>query len=310
MLPYAPDGFRLKEPSLSRLEDTLNSSGFAVTCELNPPKGTDLAPLIAKAEALKDLIDGFNLTDSHASRMAMAPIAAAHILLDHGAEPVLQITTRDRNRIALQGDLLAAYALGVRNVVVMGGDPPSTGDHPDAKPVFDLYAAGALDAARGLAAGHDMAGLTLNGRPRFLLGGVVNPGSSDLGGEIARMEAKIAAGARFFQTQAIYEPHTFERFARAVEHLDAALFAGIIPLKSVAMAAYMNEHVPGITVPEPLIREIAAADDRVSVGIERAARLLGEIAPLCRGAHIMALGWEQHIPALLAQAGISSTRAA
>jgi len=291
---------------LSRLEDTLNSGGFAITCELNPPKGTDLGPLLAKAEALRGVVDGFNLTDSHASRMAMAPIAAAHRLLERGAEPVLQITTRDRNRIALQGDLLAAYALGVRNVVVMGGDPPSTGDHPDAKPVFDLYAAGALSAASALEAGHDMAGLPLSGRPRFLLGGVVNPGSDDLDAEIERMEAKIEAGARFFQTQAIYDPRVFERFAHAVEHLDTPLCAGIIPLKSVAMAAYMNAHVPGITVPDTLVREIDAAEDRVSVAIERAARILGEVAPMCRGAHIMALGWEQYIPALLAKAGLAA----
>ncbi|MCK5361326.1 MAG: methylenetetrahydrofolate reductase, partial [Gammaproteobacteria bacterium] len=188
---------------MSNLEQALASEKFVVTCELNPPKGTDVAPLLEKADQLRNVVDAFNLTDSHAARMAMTPLAVAHLLVDQGLEPILQITTRDRNRIALQGDLLGADALGVHNVVFMGGDPPSNGDHPDAKPVFDVYSSAMLKAATSLQAGTDMAGNPLSGRPRFCIGAVVNPGATDLDEEIMRMAEKIDAGATFFQTQAV-----------------------------------------------------------------------------------------------------------
>ena len=164
---------------MSNLVKVLDSGKFVVTCELNPPKGTDLDPLFEKAERLKGLIDAFNLTDSHAARMAMTPLAVAHLLLDRGVEPIVQITTRDRNRIALQGDLLGADALGVHNVVFMGGDPPTAGDHPDAKPVFDVYSSLMLRAATSLENGKDMAGNPISGAPHFCIGAVVNPGAQD-----------------------------------------------------------------------------------------------------------------------------------
>ncbi|NIP46965.1 MAG: 5,10-methylenetetrahydrofolate reductase [Gammaproteobacteria bacterium] len=288
------------------LEKVLESGKFVVTCELNPPKGTDLGPLLDKAQRLENVVDAFNLTDSHAAHMAMTPLAAAHLMVDRGLEPILQITTRDRNRIALQGDLLGAHALGVHNVVFMGGDPPSTGDHPDAKPVFDVYSSMMLKAAKALQNGHDMAGNPLSGSPRFCLGAVVNPGASDLGEEIARMDEKVQAGASFFQTQAVYDAAAFERFARAAEPLRVPVLAGIIPLKSAKQAQYMNAHVPGITVPEAVMREIGAADDRVATSLAMAARTIGQLDGMCQGLHIMAIGWEAHIPALLTRAGIRS----
>ena len=290
---------------MSKLEQLLDSGAFVVTCELNPPKGTNLDPLFEKADRLAGVVDAFNLTDSHAARMAMSPLAAAHRLLDRGAEPILQMTTRDRNRIALQGDLLGAAALGVENVVFMGGDPPSTGDHPDAKPVFDVYSSIMLEAVASMERGRDMAGNALAGTPHFCAGAVVNPGADDLDGEIARMGEKIGAGARFFQSQAIYDPAVFERFARAAERFDAPVLAGIIPLKSAEQARYMNARVPGIHVPEAVVREIAEAEDKAAAGIAIAARTIEALDGLCRGLHVMAIGWEEHIPALLAKAGIA-----
>lgn len=290
---------------MSELEKVLAAGKFVVTCELNPPKGTDLGPLFGKADALKSTVDAFNLTDSHAARMAMTPLAAAHLLLDRGIEPILQVTTRDRNRIALQGDLLGASALGVHNVVFMGGDPPTTGDHPDAKAVFDVYSSLMLRAAAALEGGSDMAGNPISGRPHFCLGAVVNPGAPDLDGEIMRMGEKIDAGARFFQTQAVYEPQAFERFARAAEQYRVPVLAGIIPLKSAKQAEYMNAHVPGIHVPEPLVREIGAADDKIATSLDIAARTIAALDGMCRGLHIMAIGWEAHIPALLRKAAIA-----
>ena len=289
---------------MSRLADALDGGEFAVTCELNPPKGTRLEPLFDKAERLKDVVHGINLTDSHASHMAMAPLAVAHLLLDRGAEPILQITTRDRNRIALQADLLGAAALGVENVVVMGGDSPKVGDHPDAKAVFDLYASTLLRAASSLQAGTDLAGNALQGAPRFCLGAVVNPGARDLAGEVGRMEDKIAAGARFFQSQAVYDPSSYERFAEATRHIRVPVLAGIIPLKSPEMAKYMNESIPGIEVPAAIVAEIADAPDRREASIAVASRTIGAIREMAGGVHIMAIGWEDLVPRLLREAGI------
>ena len=289
---------------MSHLSDVIESGRFVITSELNPPKGTDLAPLYAKADMLKGTVDAFNLTDSHAAHMAMAPMAAAHLLRRRGIEPILQLTTRDRNRIALQSDLLGAYALGIENVVFMGGDPPSAGDHPDAKPVFDVYTSIMLRAARSMENGHDMSGNELQGSPQFCLGAVCNPGADDMDEEVRRMEEKLNAGARFFQTQAIFEPGKFERFARAVDGLGATMFAGIIPLKSARMARYMNTRVPGIHVTEELIHRIDETGDRRNTSIEIAAGIVSEVRDMCQGLHVMAIGWEEIIPEILDAAGV------
>jgi len=262
--------------------------------------------LLDKAERLQHLVDGFNLTDSHAARMAMTPLAAAHLLVDRGLEPILQITTRDRNRIALQGDLLGADALGVHNIVFMGGDPPSAGDHPDAKPVFDVYSSQMLAAASSLQAGTDMAGNRISGRPHFCIGAVVNPGAADLDEEIMRMSEKIDAGASFFQTQAVYDPAAFAVFAKAAAQFPVPVLAGIIPLKSVKQARYMNDRVPGINVPDAVIQAIGDAEDSAAASLAIAARTIKALDGMCQGLHIMAIGWEAHIPALLEQAGIRS----
>lgn len=293
---------------MSHLSDVIESGRFVITSELNPPKGTDLGPLFEKADLLKDAVDAFNLTDSHAAHMAMSPMAAAHLLRQRGIEPILQLTTRDRNRIALQSDLLGAYALGIENVVFMGGDPPTAGDHPDAKPVFDVYTSIMLRAARGMESGHDMTGNALHGNPRFCLGAVANPGADDLDEEVRRMEEKLEAGARFFQTQAVYEPDKFERFAHAVNGLGATVLAGIIPLKSARMARYMNTRVPGIHVPDALIHRIDDAGDRRKTSIEIAAGIATEVRGMCQGLHVMAIGWEDIIPEILKAAGVKRDR--
>ncbi len=288
---------------MSHLSDVLDSGRFVITSELNPPKGTDLKPLFERAEMLKDVVDAFNLTDSHAAHMAMAPMAAAHLLLQRGIEPILQLTTRDRNRIALQSDLLGAYALGIENVVFMGGDPPTAGDHPDAKPVFDIYTSIMLRAAHGMEKGYDMSERPLHGNPKFCLGAVCNPGADDLDEEVRRVEEKIEAGARFFQTQAVYEPKKYERFARKVNGLGAIVLAGIIPLKSARMARYMNTRVPGIHVPDALIQRIDDAKDKRKTSIEIAAEIAREVHGMCQGLHVMAIGWEDIIPEILKAAG-------
>ncbi|MCZ6643030.1 MAG: methylenetetrahydrofolate reductase, partial [Gammaproteobacteria bacterium] len=272
---------------------------FVVTSELTPPKGTNLDELLSTASVLKDCVDAINLTDSHSALMSTSPLAAAHLLIDEGVEPILQLVTRDRNRIALQSDMLGAYVLGVRNLVCMGGDPPTVGDHPNAKPVFDLVTTELINAAGCLNDGVDLAGCKLKAPTDFCIGAVVNPGASELAAEITRMEAKVAAGARFFQTQAVYDIATFEEFLRGVEHLNVAIIAGVMPIKSVKMARYANEKIPGIAIPEALSRQIDQADDVAATSIRLAAETVAALESLCAGVHLMMLGAELRIPRIL-----------
>ena len=285
----------------------LAAGAFLTTTELTPPKGADAAPLLATARSLSAAVDAFNLTDSHNARMSMAPLAAARLLLEAGIEPIVQMTSRDRNRIAIQADLLAAAALGVSNVTLMTGDAPTRGDHPDAKAVFDLNSSELIAAAATLNGGRDIAGAALNGAPNLCIGAVVNPGADDLDVELGRMAAKVEAGARFFQTQAIYDVAAFEAFRERLERFGLAevvVLAGIIPLKSARMARYLNANVPGIKVPDALIGEIDAAADVAATSVATAAGIVAALKPLCQGVHIMALGQEAWIPAIMEQAGL------
>ena len=292
---------------MSTLADKINAREFVITTELTPPKGVDLSEVFAKADSLKDSVDAFNLTESPRARMAIAPTAVARLLLDRGIEPIVQITARDRNRIAIQADLLGASALGVRNFVFMAGDPPANGDHPQAKPVFDLNSNQMLRAGHELAHGRDMAGNPLRGTPRLFLGATANPGAADLTAEAVNTRRKIDAGAQFLQTQAVYDRVTLEKFLEVVKPDGVAILAGIIPLKSSKMGAWLNANVPGIRVPDSLLQEmhsVAGTDSEVSKGIEIAARTVHQVHSLCAGVHLMALGWESHIPAILKAGGI------
>jgi methylenetetrahydrofolate reductase (NADPH) len=292
---------------MNTVADKITAREFVVTTELTPPKGVDLADLFAKADALKSCVDAFNLTESPRARMAIAPMAVARLLLDRGVEPIMQITARDRNRIAIQADLLGAAALGVRNFVFMAGDPPANGDHPEAKPVFDLNSNQMLRAGHELAQGRDMAGNPLRGTPNLFLGATANPGAVDLQAEAINTRRKIDAGAQFLQTQALYDRVTLERFLDVVKPDGVAILAGIIPLKSSKMGAWLNANVPGIRVPDALLEEmhsVAGSDGEVHKGVDIAARTIREIRKLCAGVHLMALGWEAQIPAILQASAI------
>lgn len=289
---------------MSKLKEALESGDFVVTSELNPPKGTRLSSLFKKAELLKSVVTAFNLTDSHGSRMTMSPLAVAHLLVERAIEPILQVTCRDRNRLALQADLLGAHALGVHNVVCMTGDPPSAGDHPEAKAVFDLDAIAMLRALASLQAGKDMGGNRLRGSPSFYVGAVVNPGAPELDNEIRRMEEKIEAGASFFQSQAVYDPIVFEKFMDAVAGYRVPVLAGFIMLQSADMARRFNASLPGVSIPEGIIQELDEADDPWGASVEIAARIIKEIKPMCQGLHMIAVGRESGILDVLERAGI------
>lgn len=285
----------------------LESGKFLVTAEVGPGKGTDVEHLLKDAAIIKDRMDAINVTDLQSSVMRLGSMAFCHLLTDMKIDPVFQVTCRDRNRLALQSDLLSAWVLGIRNVLALTGDYPTLGDHPRAKPVFDLDSVSLLDVIGRLNSGYDMVGNELKGTPDFFAGAVVNPGADNeaaLDLQIMKMEKKIEAGARFFQTQGVYDLDAFERFMKRVEGLNTKVLGGIILLKSVGMARYMNRNVAGVFVPEPLIQELKGAEDKARASMEIAVGLIKGMKALCQGVHIMALGWESKIPSILDEAGI------
>lgn len=284
--------------------DKIKAGKFLVTSEIGPPKGTDIKEMLDDAELLKGRVDAINVTDLQSSVMRVGSLAVCHLLRQRGHEPVFQMTCRDRNRLALQSDLLSAAVLGIENVLALTGDYPTLGDHPEAKPVFDLDSVQLLEVIRTLQEGKDMKGNALKGAPKFCVGAVVNPGADPLEPEIIKMEKKIEAGAKFFQTQAVYDIELFKRFLDGITHLKTTILAGIVLLKSAGMARFMNKNVAGVSVPEALIKEMEETKDKSAKSIEIAARLVKELQPLCQGIHIMPIGWDKKVPLVLDAAGL------
>ncbi len=284
----------------------LTRGEFVITSEIGPPKGTNIELHIKEAEHIKNKIDAFNVTDLQSSVMRLGSLAVSCLLVQKGLEPIFQATCRDRNRLALQSDLLSAHALGIRNILILTGDHPVLGDHPEAKPVFDLDSISLLKVATDLMNGKDMKGNKLDGIPKFFLGAIVSPSSDPLEPQIMKMEKKIMAGARFFQTQAVYNLNAFERFMKIVEKYKVPILGGIVLLKSAGMAKYMNEKVAGISVPEKYIKMMAEAkkEDRVKTSIKIAAELIKGMKNICQGIHIMPLGWEKYVPDVLEESGL------
>jgi methylenetetrahydrofolate reductase (NADPH) len=289
------------------LKPLFEAGKFVVTAEVGPLKGTDVSEIGEVAELLRGRLDATNVTDQQSSVMRLGSLAVCHLLKKKGLDPIFQVTCRDRNRLALQSDLLSASVLGIENVLAITGDLPALGDHPQAKPVYDLDSVQLLEVIKGLNEGHDMMGNELKGKTNFFAGAVVNPGASTRAAfelQLIKMEKKIKAGAKFFQTQAIYEPEVFAKFMKRVAGFKVPILAGIIPLKSVGMARFMNKNVAGVFVPEGLIEKMAAAKDKAQMGIEIAAGLARELKGMCQGVHIMAIGWEKKVPLILDAAGL------
>ncbi len=290
-----------------KLIERFKQGKFVITCEAGPPKGIEIKGLLDELESLRNKVDAFNVTDLQSSVMRVGSMATCRLLKDRDLEPIMQLTCRDRNRLGLQSDVLSAAALGIENLLCLTGDHPALGDHPEAMPVFDLDSVQLLSAVKGLMNGKDMAGNDLEGRPpQFTLGAAVNPGADPLEPQILKMEKKVEAGAEFFQTQAVYEVDKFASFCEKVKHLKVPIMAGIVLLKSPAMAKFMNANVAGIHVPDQIINELASAgkEKRVEKSLEISARLIRELRDLCQGIHIMSLGWERHIATVLEMAGL------
>jgi len=289
------------------LQPLLEAGKFVVTAEVGPLKGTDITEMEETAELLRTKVDAVNVTDQQSAVMRLGSLATCHLLKDWGLDPIFQLTCRDRNRLALQSDLLSAYVLRIKKVLAITGDLPALGDHPQAKPVYDLDSVQLLQVIKGLNEGYDMAGNELKGKPDFFPGAVVNPGADTEAAfelQLIKMEKKIEAGARFFQTQAIYDPDTFAKFVKRAKGFNIPILAGIIPLKSAGMARFMNKSVAGVFVPEELINKMAEAEDKTQTGIEIAVNLIKELKDMCQGVHIMAIGWEKKVPEIVERTGL------
>ncbi len=288
----------------STLHRALVRGQFAVTVELNPPKGTDVSGLLETAKSLSGRVHGINVPDNAAAVMRASSVAIARLLCEQGHDPVLQLTCRDRNRIGLQSDLLGAHILGVRNVLCLTGDSPSVGDHKDAKPVFDLDTVQVMHAVRELNQGRDLSGNPLAGRTAFFLGGAAAPGAESVELLHKKFEAKVKAGAHFFQTQAIFSAKLFQSFMEEVSPYSRKILAGILVLRSVKMAEYVKTHVSGIDVPEEILQELRKAGESHAseAGIEIAVRTIRAIRPFCHGVHVMAGRLANRLPEIIRKA--------
>ena len=291
-----------------RITELFDNGQFVVTAEVGPPKGIHLDHMVEEAKMyLKDL-DAVNITDNQSSVMRTSTLATCVALKNAGLNPIYQATCRDRNRIALQSDLLGAAAMGIDNILCLTGDHTKMGDHPGAKPVFDLDSVSLLYTASQLEKGRDLAGIELVGEPpKFAKGAVVSPISDSVDAQLAKMERKVMAGADYFQTQAVFESEKFIKFMEKAKEFGKPVQLGVIIPKNVGMCKFMNANVAGVHVPDEMLDELRADKEKTKAGItglEIAARIIRECRPYCQGVHIMSLGWESKIPALMEMAGL------
>ena len=292
-----------------KVTELFKQGKFVVTAEVGPPKGINIDELIEDAKKYLTKVDAINVTDNQSSVMRLGSLAVCKVLKDEGFTPIFQMTCRDRNRIALESDLLSAALFGIENVLALTGDYTKLGDHPGAKPVFDLDSVSLLYTMGLLEQGKDLAGEDLIGEfPTFAKGAVVSPCSDSLDAQLVKMERKIKAGAQFFQTQAVFDSEKYIKFAEiAKKEFDVPVQLGIIVPKNAGMCNFMNNNVAGISIPPAIIDELKADKEKTKAGItgtEIAARIIRECKDYCQGVHVMTLGWENKVPTLLELAGV------
>ena len=305
---------------MSQLQKALESGQFAITAEMAPPKGYDFSEQIEVAQLLKDKVHGVNVTDMQSACLKASSLGLCIALKHAGVEPILQITGRDRSRMAIMGDVLSAAAFGIDTVLALTGDHPVVGDCKQSKPVYDLDSVGILNMlSRMEETGCDCGGNPLiGGAPTFFKGAAVTPVYEPMILQVNKLRQKVEEGARYIQTQGIFELESLKRFLDAVDKagIHVPIMAGIIPLKAAGMAKFMNQNVPGIAVPQDQIDRLTAAAEEgkekgikglpSKLGIEMAAELIAEIKAqnLCPGVHIMAIGAEKNVPVILEKAGL------
>ncbi len=288
-----------------KLTELFDKGEFVITSEVGPVKGClrsneggKLPQCAQEAEMVRGHIHAINVTDNQSAVMRLGSLAASVRLKERGFEPIYQMTCRDRNRIALQSDLLGACSLGIDNVLCLTGDYTSLGDHKSAKSVFDIDSVQLLKIAKGLNEGRDMMGNALTQSTNLALGAVVNPNFEPLDLQLLKMEKKIEAGAEFFQTQAVYDPAVFERMTKKTDKFGVPIQYGIVIVKSPQMGKFMNENVSGVNVPDWIIKEMGSVskEDRKKKAVEITIRLIREIKPMAQGIHFMPLGWSDIVP--------------
>jgi methylenetetrahydrofolate reductase (NADPH) len=288
------------------LKEQLDAGKFTVVVELQPPKGNDLSEVFENAERLKGRAAAINVPDLQNAIMRLGSLSVCALLKTKGMEVIFNLSCSDRNRLALQSELLNASALNLRNILILQGDHPSIGDHFEAQAVFDLDVMGLLGAAKRLQEGYDLTGNDLMGKPQFFVGtqinGVAKGHVLDL--EVMDMEKKIRLGVDFFFTNSIYDVSLFETFVKKVAHFKVPIIAGITLLKSVGMARYVNKHVEGASIPDSIIDRLMKAPDKQQASIEIAGELIKQLKPICQWVQIIPIGWEHLVPALLDQVGL------
>ncbi len=296
------------------IQEVMESGTFLVTGEIGPPKGTDIDAMIHHIDLLKDKVHAMNITDNQSSVMRYPSLGTALIILERGGEPNLQVTCRDRNRLAIEADLLFAYTRGVRSVLCLTGDSIPVGDHKEAKGVFDCESVQLLQLISNLEEGKDSGGNELQGGVKFYKGAIVTPEADPIEPQMLKFEKKIEAGAQWFQTQAVYDMDNFKRFMERARKINdkVKICAGLVLLTSMGAIRYMNANVPGVFVPDHLVQEMADAPkgEALNTGIRIMARQIRQCIDekLCDGVHIMAIGKEDVVPRILEEAGVDITK--
>jgi methylenetetrahydrofolate reductase (NADPH) len=282
------------------LSRKMGANRFIITAELAPPRGSDMGAFLRMAEFVAPHVDAINVTDNQGANMRMTPLTAAALLVREGIEPIMQLTCRDRNRLALQSDLLGAAAMGIHNILALSGDHISCGDHRQGRAVFDLDSVLLIQAIQGLNKGLDINGKLLEGNTTFFAGAAAAPEVEPFIVTRPKLVKKAAAGARFFQTQAVFDPQRLTMFCEAVEPLAVKVIAGILVLRSAKMAEYINRNIPGLKIPPAVVERLANSPNPAAEGVRIATELAVRCRGLCHGVHLMAMGRDEVVPEIVA----------
>jgi len=284
----------------------LLAGDFVVLAEFDPPKGVDASDLVSNLIKIKGRVDGVIVPEMAQAVMRMSAMGGAALMQQHGMETIMQICSRDRNRLALQGDVLAAYFLGIKNLLVVPGEEIMYGDHIDAKQFADIDELTLLRAIKGLQNGVDMAGMELKGSPKFVTGCSIKPAKNEIAleAELELTQKKVKEGAQFLVTPPVFNINAFTYFMEKAKGLGIPVIATVFLLKSVGVARYISTNVPGPPIPEEMISRLRKAPDRISECINIAGELITSLKELCQGVQLVTMGWENRLPAILDAAKI------
>lgn len=288
------------------IQNRLQKGEFVVLAEMNTPKGVDISQFMTNVRRIKGRVNGIVVPDMNNGVMRMSALAGGSLVQQQGIEPIITVYGRDRNRMALQGDLLAAHILGIQNVIVVRGEPMAQSDHRNARPVDDLDELGLLGAIQALQQGKDLAGLDLDGRPAFMAGCTIGSFKDEAGldQELAQAQEKIAAGAGFAVTPPVFDLAYFERFMQKAATLKVPIIPSVFLIKSVAVARYMATNEPGAMISEALIKRFRTSADRDMEGVKIAGETVAQLRKMAQGVLIQTMGWEHRLPAILDAAGL------